>query len=546
MVLQFLVDNPLFLLFFIAAIGYPLGRIKFRGSSLGVAAVLFVGLAIGALDPNLKLPEVLYQLGLVVFVYTIGLSSGPGFFASLRRKGLRDNLFIALMLVLATGLTVGIHNVLRLTPAQTAGIFAGSLTNTPALASVLDYLQNYATPTNSLLLAEPVVGYSLTYPMGVIAMILAISLVERLWKVDYTREARSLPESQLGKALQNRTIRVTHPEATEATIGEFIHRLGWDVVFGRLQRHDHLSLVSSGQSRFETGDLVSVIGTREELDRVTAFLGETSDEQLAFDRSQLDFRRVFVSNPKVVGHRLRDLNLPQHFGALATRLRRGDVDLLPHTDTVLQLGDRVRVIAPRDHMEAVSDFFGDSYRALSEIDFLTFSLGLTLGLLLGSIPIPLPGGLTLELGMAGGPLLVAIVVGRLGRTGPLVWNLPYSANLTLRQVGLILFLAGVGTRSGYAFVTTLTQGNGFAIFLSGAFITFSVALGTLWVGHKLLKIPMSLLIGMLAGLQTQPAVLGFALERADNELPNIGYAAVYPTATIAKILLAQLLVVGLQ
>jgi putative transport protein len=289
-----------------------------------------------------------------------------------------------------------------------------------------------------------------------------------------------------------------------------------------------------------------VIGCTDELDRVTAYLGECSDERLEFDRSQLDHRRVFVSNPKVVGHRLRDLNLPQHFGALVTRLRRGDLDFLPHEDTVLQPGDRVRVVAQRTNMDAVSAFLGDSYRALSEIDFMTFSLGLALGLLLGLIPIPLPGGVTLKLGMAGGPLIVAMILGKLGRTGPLVWNLPYSANLTLRQVGLILFLAGVGTRSGYAFVTTLTQGQGIAIFLSGALITFTIAVTTLSIGHKLLKIPMGTLIGMLAGLQTQPAVLGFALEQADNELPNIGYAAVYPTATITKILLAQLLVVILN
>ena len=545
MVIQFLIDNPLFMLFLIAAIGYPLGRIKIRGSSLGVAAVLFVGLAIGALDPNLKLPDVLYQLGLVVFVYTIGLSSGPGFFASLRRKGLRDNLFIAVMLMLATGLTIVIYGALRLTPALTAGMYAGSLTNTPALANVLDYIENYTPQTEiDQLLVEPVVGYSLTYPMGVIGMILGISLMQRLWKVDYTREARSLPESEAGKPLQGRTVHITAPEAAQATIEELVQQQGWDVIFGRLQHRGHVSL-SNGQSRFEMGDLVSVIGSPEELDVVTAYLGKVSDEQLEFDRSLLDHRRVFVSNPRVVGHRLRDLNLPQHFGALVTRLRRGDVDFLPHEDTVLQPGDRVRVVAPRTHMDAVSAFFGDSYRSLSEIDFMTFSLGLALGLLLGLIPIPLPSGMTLRLGLAGGPLIVAMVLGRLGRTGPLVWSLPYSANLTLRQVGLILFLAGVGTRSGYAFVTTLTQGQGAAIFLAGASITFSVALATLWVGHQFLKIPMGLLIGMLSGLQTQPAVLGFALEQADNELPNIGYAAVYPTATIAKILVAQLLVVVL-
>jgi putative transport protein len=545
-VIQFLVDNPLFTLFFIAAIGYPLGQIKIRGSSLGVAAVLFVGLAFGALDSNLKLPEVLYQMGLVVFVYTVGLSSGPSFFASLRSKGLGNNLFIIVMLVLAAGLSVVVHYALHLSSGLTAGVFAGSFTNTPALASVMDYIKNTATQSNiDHLLNEPVVGYSLTYPMGVIATIAAIAVMQRLWKVNYPQEARQLPQFELGADLQNRTIRVTHPEAIQITIDELMHRQGWDVIFGRLQ-HDNQLTLSNAQSAFQIDDLVSVIGTDDELDRVTQFIGETSTIQLEVDRNQIDHRRIFVSNPSVAGRYLRELELNKRFGALATRLRRGDTDFLPHENTVLQLGDRIRVVAPRNQMDSVSTFFGDSYRILSEIDFLTFSLGLALGLLLGLIPIPFPGGITIKLGAAGGPLLVAMILGSLGRTGPLVWNLPYSANLTLRQLGLILFLAGVGTRSGYAFLTTFTQGNGVTIFLAGAILTFIVAISTLWIGYKFLKIPMGLLIGMLSGLQTQPAVLGFTLEQSNNELPNIGYASVYPMAIIVKIILVQLLVVMLR
>jgi putative transport protein len=192
-------------------------------------------------------------------------------------------------------------------------------------------------------------------------------------------------------------------------------------------------------------------------------------------------------------------------------------------------------------MPAVSAFFGDSYRALSEIDVLTFSLGLTAGLLLGVLPIPLPGGGDLKLGLAGGPLVVALVLGALDRTGPLVWSLPYSANLTLRQLGLIVFLAGIGTRAGYAFVSTVQSRDGVLLLGAGAVITFTVALATLWVGYRLLNVPMGLLSGMLAGLQTQPAVLGFALEQTGDDLPNVGYAALFPLATIAKILAAQLL-----
>ena len=215
--------------------------------------------------------------------------------------------------------------------------------------------------------------------------------------------------------------------------------------------------------------------------------------------------------------------------------------MLPHGQTTLMLGDQVRVIAPHNQMENVIQLFGDSYRGVSEIDVLTFSLGLALGLLLGMVPIHLPGGLTLKLGMAGGPLIVALVLGALGRTGPVIWQIPYSANLTLRQIGLVLFLAGIGTRAGYSFISMITQGNGPIIFIAGALVTCLTMLVTMWVGYKLLHIPMGLLTGMVAGLQTAPAALGFATEQSHNELPNIGYATVYPVAMISKILLAQAL-----
>lgn len=540
--IQLLLNNPLLLLFLVSALGFLLGQIKIRGSSLGVAAVLFVGIAFGALHPDLKLPEIVYLLGLVLFVYTIGLSSGPGFFASFRRKGLRDNLLVVGVLMLVVMFAIIAHRVLHLKPAQTAGMFAGSLTNTPALASVLDYIKSYS-PKDELeyLLTEPVIAYSLTYPMGVVGMILAIYFMQRLWKTNYAREAESLRElGATNVKLKNRTIRVTHAEAVHDSIRDLMERHKWDVVFGRMKRNNQLSLAVA-ETRLQIGDLVSVVGTREELERVTAQLGELSDEKIDLDRSHLDYRRIFVSNPKVAGQRLRDLNLPQQFGAVITRVRRGDIEFLPHGDTVLDLGDRIRVLTQRDRMETVSAFFGDSYRAVSEIDALTFGLGLALGLLVGLIPIPLPGGVVIKLGLAGGPLIVAMILGTLGRTGPLLWSLPYSANMTLRQVGLILFLAGVGTRAGYAFVNTLTDGSGLAIFAAGAIITCAAALIMLWIGHRLLKIPMSLLIGMVAGLQTQPAVLGFALEQTHNDLPNIGYATVYPVATISKIIFAQVL-----
>ena len=542
-----LAANPLLLLFLIAAISFPLGRIKIKGTSLGVATVLFVALAVSALDPRLVLPEVIFQLGAVLFVYTLGLSGGPSFFASFRGKGLRDNVFVTAILIGVAGLSVAAHYLLQLTPGLTAGMYAGSLTNTPALAAAIDYLKmNAPSAARDAMMAEPVIGYSITYPMGVIAVIISILTMQRLWKVDYAAEARSLQSlGGTSQHLTNRTIRVTRVEPIEETLQELARKHGWNVNFGRLKREGNVALLA-GETRLVPGDLVSLVGQPDELDEVTVYLGQESDEHLDLDRSEFDYRRMFVSNPKISGQRLGDLNLRQQFGAIATRVRRGDIEMLAHDSTVLELGDRIRVTARRKDLDTISRFFGDSYRSLSEIDVLSFSLGIGLGLLVGMIPIPLPGGLVFKLGFAGGPLLVSLILGAFGRTGPLVWTLPFSANLTLRQVGLIMFLAGVGTRAGYAFVSTLGQGNGLVLFAAGTVITTLTALATLWIGYRLLKISMSLLIGILAGLQTQPAVLGFALEQTENDLPNLGYAGMFALAVVVKIVLAQLLVAFLH
>ncbi|GAB4442466.1 MAG: aspartate:alanine exchanger family transporter [Chloroflexi bacterium OHK40] len=545
--IELLAANPLLLLFTVAAIGYLLGRVRLGSVSLGVAAVLFVGLAVGALDERLKLPEIVYLLGLVLFVYTIGLSSGPSFFAALRSKGLRDTLLVLGAILLASILTVGAARAFGFGGPLAAGLFAGSLTNTPALAGALEALKARAGGAISdTLLAEPVVAYSVSYPMGVLGMILTITVVQRIWKVDYAAEASSLRHlGVVREELVNRTVRVSNPSIDGRNVGELIRSTRWDVVFGRLQ-HDGRVGVATSDAYLHTGDLVTIVGAREAVEQAAAAIGEVMNEGLELDRHTIDFRRIFVSNPAVVGRPLRELDLPQRYGAIITRVRRGDVDLLPNGDTVLELGDRVRVVTRRENMDAVAAYFGDSYRSLAEIDVVSLGLGIALGLLLGMVPIPLPGGLRFTLGFAGGPLIVALILGWRERSGPIVWSLPYSANLTLRQFGLTLFLAGVGTRSGHSFVSTFAQGGGLTIFLAGMLITIASGLALLIVGHRVLKIPMALLIGMLAGLQTQPALLAFAGEQTGNELPNVGYATVYPTATIAKIVGAQIILALLR
>jgi len=539
--IAFLVKNPLLLLFVTAALGYAIGRIRIKGASLGVAAVLFVGLLIGSFSPDLKIPDFAFTFGLAVFVYTIGLSSGAGFFASFTRKGLRDNIFIFTMLLLAFGMVLLSAGWFGLKPTVAAGVFAGSLTNTPALGGVLDAIRNAAGANLESVLAEPVVGYSVTYPLGVLGPIFAILIMSRVFRINYRKEAARLKAFNLvEQEIYNVTVRVWASGVTSTTLHEFTASQRPNVVFGRFERNGVISL-ADGSTRLQPGDLVSIVGGPEDVDAAAALLGTVVDEHLDFDRSNYDFRRIFVSHGDVVGRKIGDLKLPEKYDAIITRVRRGDVDFLANANTVLELGDRVRVVAARGRMKEVSEFFGDSYKDLSEVDLLSFGLGMSLGLLLGLVPIPLPGGVTITLGSAGGPLLVALVLGALRRTGPIVWTMPYSANLTLRQLGLIMLLATVGLKSGYTFLSTFTQSGGVVIFLAGAIISTATPLLALFVGYKLLKIPFGMLTGMVASMHTQPAVLGFANEQSEDEAPNLGWSLVFPLATISKIILAQLL-----
>lgn len=540
--MDLLAENPLLLLFVVAATGYLAGRVHVGGFSLGISAVLFTGIAAGAIDERLQLPELVHTLGLALFVYTIGLASGPGFISALRRRGLRDNLLVLGVLASCCLLAMGAGRALGFGDRTTAGLFAGSLTNTPALAAVLESLRHAGASAAEA--SDPVVAYSLAYPMGVVGMLGAIFVLQRRFRVDYEAEGRGSPAlaALAGDPLVLGVARVLRDDLPP--VGRLLEERGGQVVFGRV-RHGADVRVPDDAFQLRRGDVVSVIGRADAVESTIDLIGEPCADELTSDRTILDVRRVFVSNTDLVGRRVGDLGLPEQFGAVATRVRRGDIDLLASDDVMLELGDRVRVVAPRERMGEVSHYFGDSYRALGEIDVMTFSLGIALGLLLGLVPVPLGGGADLRLGFAGGPLVVGLLLGARHRTGPLVWQIPYSANLTLRQFGTVLFLAGIGTRSGQAFHVTISEGQAVKLVGAGAVITLVAAVTTLVIGYRVLRRPMGVLTGVLAGLQTQPAVLAFATEQAGNDLPSLGYSTVYPVAMVTKILLAELLLVAL-
>jgi putative transport protein len=540
--IQVLEGNPLLLLFLVVAIGYWIGQIRIRGSSVGVAAVLFVGLAFGALDPNLAIPPIVLELGLVLFVYTIGLANGPGFFSKFRREGLREVLFITGIMVIPALLVVVFHFTFDLTPATTAGIFTGMSNNTPALASVLDLINSNSVDPETIA-SEAVVGFSLTYPLGVLARIMVLAAVLRLWHIDFRAEAYRLRKQYpVAQDLQYRTIEVAREEASAQTLQEMQREHDWDVLFGRLYREDSINLID-GETRFQLGDRIVIAGTEEEIDQVEAYLGRRAAQDLLHEHTVYVSRRVFVSNEDIAGKPLASLDLMRDYGALVSHVRRGDVELLARNDTVLEWGDRIRVLAPHIEISRLVALFGDSYARLSHVNLMTMGLGITIGLLIGLIPIPLPGGITFHLGLAGGPLLVALILGALRRTGPILWTMPYSANLTLRQFGLILLLAAIGVRSGSAFLEALSTGSGWLILVIGfAVIVVTVAV-SLILGYRLLRIPYSLLIGMIS---PQPAVLDYAEEQAENPLPGVGFTLMFPLAIIINVILAQVLLIILQ
>lgn len=540
-IIKYLSSNSLILLFLVIAIGYLVGKIKIKGFSLGVSSVLFVGLAFGSLSPDFKLPDFVFLLGLVLFVYTIGLQSGASFFASLNREGLKYNLTVVIALSISGLIAYLFSFIPGMKGNIITGLFCGSLTNTPALATVIELIKadGHATP---LKLAEPVIGYSVAYPFGVIGVILGFSLFKFLFRVNLKKEIDSVAINMGlgGEELENELVQVENEKLFGWTIKEIFRAKDLSgIIISRIERNSITEIVN-GDTTLQKNDILTLVGTHQVIEEKLHIFGSKINRSNEQNRGQLDYRRIFVSNKEVIGIPLDKLQLHQKFQATITRIKRGDIDFVPTSSTLLQGGDRIRVVAAKNEMKSLAKYFGDSYETISHIDYISISLGIALGLLLGSVPIPLPGGTEFKLGFAAGPLLVALVLGKIERTGNFVWTMSYNANFTLRQMGVVLFLAGIGLKAGYAFGANLQQ-YGLTLLGLGAVITFTTTSIMMIIGYKILKIPYPLLMGIMSGMQTQPAVLAYSNEVVKNSAPNLGYAMVFPSAMIIKILIVNIL-----
>ena len=525
-------EQPLLLLTVIMAIGGAIGSIKIRSFSLGPAAVLFTALAFSAYDERLRLPQILGIFGLALFAYVIGVGAGPSFFAALRTGGRALGVVVGALLV--GGLvTVGAANALGLEGPILSGIYAGALTNTPALAAASEA---WASDL-------PTVGYSVTYLFGVLGMLLAAAVGIRL--AAPRKALAPVVEDPLPPKLDGMTVRIETLGLPD--LGTLAEQYDHHIVFSRIMRgdtpgHPGFVDVATDDAIPVPGDIVTVIGDLETVERFAAAVGHPSTVALTLDRSTVDYRRVAVSNPKVAGQTLGDLRLRRRFGAVATRVRRGDVDLLATDDLTLQVGDRVRIVADRRRMSEVTAFLGDSEKGASAYSITSLSLGLALGVLLGELQFPMPGGGHFALGLAGGPLLVGLIVGRAGRTGPVLWALPHGVASTLSQLGMMLFLAYAGSNSGSALAEALSGPTGVQLLVIGAVVTLVTAATVIVGGRLLAGMYGPRLGGVLAGTQTQPAVLAYANETTkDDPRVNLGYALVYPAAMIVKVVVAPLL-----
>jgi putative transport protein len=521
---MFLEQQPLFSMFLVIGLGYAVGQVNIRGFNLGIGAVLFVGLGVGILAPRAAPPAMLGALGLAMFVYGVGIQYGKQFFAGLTSSfGLKVNALALSSHVVAVGVCFAAVAAFSVAPAHVAGLFAGALTSTPALQAAIAAVGN----------DDPALGYSVAYPLGLIVPILCMYFANAWLKP-------KLPASS-GTGLEMREIVVRNPQVIGRPLAELSAALpsGVQII---VVRQAHQNRVPSPETVLNQDDVVAVAAESvDALEKAQALIGEPTANRITKDRVDLDYFRLYVSRRAVVGVRLEELKIPGVSEFAVINVRRGDADLLPRPDLILEFGDRVGLVINRAELGAARAHFGDSIKGTAEFSYVSLGVGMALGVLLGILPIPVPGLGTLNLGVAGGPLVVALILGRFGRTGSWVWTMPVSANLTLRNFGLTLFLAQIGMLSGPKFLATIQQLG--PLFLAvGTAIILAPMLFSLLVGHFLLRLRFDDLLGAAAGgVGANPAILAFGSRLVPTDRTDITYATIYPAATITKIIFVQVM-----
>ena len=518
----FLSTQPLLALFITIALGYGLGAVSIKGFSLGSGAVLFVGLAVGAIAPKSALPNTVGALGLLLFLYGVGIAYGAHFFKGLSSpEGIRANIasVVGVLLALATML-LAVKLIPGVALPEAMGAFAGAGTSTSALQAAM------AVTGDSV----PATGYSVAYPLGVAVPILILGLYNAWFK------PKVAPQERI--SLQMYAVRVENPYVVNKTLNEIAGWLPQGVDASTVRRNGQThSAEVHGALAF--GDVVLITGVDNHiLQEAENMLGVRVGDTFRRSHGELDYLRLFVSNPKIAGKTIREVKQLLKFETSILHLRRNDEDIAADLDLRLEIGDQIGVLAAIEHIRDLRDVFGDSVRAGGELSFASIGIGAALGLAVGAIPFHIPGLGRFTFGFAG-LLLVALFLGMRRRTGGFVWAMPIQANLAIRNVGLTLFLAQVGMSSGQTFVNTVTQ-NGLIYLLLGALIVAVLTIAVLVITVYLFKIPFDLAAGVVSGATGNPAILAFTSRTIGSDKPDIGYAMIFPSMTILKIIVVQI------
>ena len=525
-------------------IGLMLGKIKIGGVSLGTTWILFVGIALSSLGMKID-GEILHfvkEFGLILFVYSIGLQVGPGFFSSFKQGGMTLVSLASLIVFLGVLTAYILHVVTGVDIPTMVGILSGAVTNTPGLGAAQ---QAY---TDSTGITDPNIslGYAVAYPLGVVGIILSMLLLRYLLRIDFKREDEGLAAiSNDQKMPEKFSIEFTNSELDGKKVSYVSQMINRAFVISRIFHSDGSITIADSETRLKTGDKFLIISSPEDMPAVIAFLGhriEMSDEQWGknIPNSELVSRRILITKSSLNGKRFADLKLRTRFGINITRINRAGVDIIPYQSMELQMGDRVMVVGTLKAIEKVEAVLGNSLKRLNQPNLVTIFIGIALGVILGSIPlmnVPQP----VKLGLAGGPLIVAILIGRFGPHFHLVTYTTISANLMLREVGIALFLAAVGIGAGDGFIDTIVDG-GYRWIGYGAIITIVPLIIVGLIARLGLKMNFYTMMGLISGGMTDPPALAYANSTAGNDMPSISYATVYPVVMFLRVLTAQLFI----
>lgn len=535
------------LLSLVSVIGLWLGHIKIRGVSLGIGGVLFGGIIVShtmtqfgvSLDPHTL--HFIQEFGLILFVYTIGIQVGPAFFSSLRHSGLKLNGFAFLIVLLSGLLVIILHKLFDIPLPAILGVFSGAVTNTPSLGAGQQILAELGADTTVMGM-----GYAIAYPFGIVGILLSMWLIRIVFKISIDREAEEY-ESQTnsGKAtLSTLNVRITNPNLNGLRLDELPDFELHDVAYSRLKRGEEL-IVPHTDTTIQMGDVLHLVGENSILQKMRLILGEVADVSLSTKGTLYRSERAVVTNEKVFGKKIRQLMLKGKYEVVISRISRAGVELVANGDMTLQFGDILTLVGRKEDIDTVMTVIGNAQQKLQQVQMLPIFIGIGLGVLLGSIPIYLPGfPVALKLGLAGGPLVVALILSRIGSIGKIYWFMPPSANLALREIGIVLFLAVVGWKAGGNFLNTLLSQDGMVWIAAGAVITAVPLLIVGVIARMYTKLNYLTLCGLLAGSMTDPPALAFANAlKENNGAAALSYATVYPLVMFCRIILPQILAI---